>query len=223
MIQHLTFGHFAAKTIQVAISKSLAQPPLSLSRQDRIATMQAMSWKAGEIMVSDRMRSIDPPSRGHLEWSAWILAGYYVLRPHFKSDDETIEFLSEAARRGFETHKMRIGVWLLLRMCRGNVGRVKAALGAMLTQYGASFNWNMLEHDDGVDMQVDRCFYVDFFRAHDVPRLTTVLCRLDALWFDRINPQKHGFRFDRERYQTMSRGAEQCVFPIVRVTIGSSN
>jgi hypothetical protein len=184
--------------------------------------MRSISWKTGEIMVSEQMRTIDPPSRGHLEWSAWILAAYQVLRPHFKSDEEAIEYLGEASLRGFDTRMLRFGVWLLLRSCRGNTGRAKAALGAMLTQYGASFNWETLEQSDEVEMQVHRCFYVDFFRSHDLPLLTTVLCRLDKLWFDRIDPKKHGLRFDYDRYETMSRGAERCVFPIVRVTVGAS-
>ncbi|MBT5381859.1 MAG: hypothetical protein HOL13_03345, partial [Phycisphaerae bacterium] len=75
---------------------------------------------------------------------------------------------------------------------------------------------------DEVEMQVHRCFYVDFFRSHDLPLLTTVLCRLDKLWFDRIDPKKHGLRFDYDRYETMSRGAERCLFPVVRVTVEAS-
>ena len=222
LVRYLAFGHFAARTIRGAISKTLQKPPLSLPREERTADMRSISWKAGEIMVSKRMRTIDPPSRGHLEWSAWILAAYHVLRPHFENDEETVEYLGEAALRGFNTRRLRIGMWLLLRTCRGNVGQVKAALGAMLTQYGASFDWDRLEQDDEVDMQVNRCFYFDFFRAHDLPLLTTVLCKLDQLWFDRIDPQKHGFRFDHEQRETMPRSAERCVFPIVRVTIKDS-
>jgi hypothetical protein len=223
LLRHLIFGHFATKAIRGALSKSLLKPPLELDRAERTAVMRSISWKAGEIMVSDQMRVIDPPSRGHLEWSAWILAAYQVLRPRFERDEEAIEFLGEASLRGFDTRTLRVGVWLLLRSCRGNLDRVKAALGAMLKQYGASFGWEMRENPSEIDMLINRCFYFNFFQAHDLPLLTTVLCRLDKLWFERIDPRKHGFRFDSDRYQIMSRGAEQCVFPIVRVTVGSSD
>lgn len=222
LVRHLIFGHFAAKAIRGALSKSLLEPPLGLDRAERTAVMRSISWKAGEIMVSDRMRVIDPPSRGHLEWSAWILAAYQVLRPRFESDDEAIEFLGDASIRGFDTWMVRLGVRMVLRRCRGQLGRVKTALGGMLTQYGASFDWNIPEQNGRVDMQINRCFYVEFFKAHDLPLLTTVLCRLDQLWFDRIDPRKHGLRFDYDRYETMSRGADRCVFPIVEVTVGTS-
>ena len=222
LLRHLIFGHFAAKAIRGALSKSLLGAPLRLDRTERTAVMRSISWKAGEIMVSDRMRVIDPPSRGHLDWSAWILAAYQVLRPQFKTDEETIEFLGDASLRGFDTWMVRLGVWMVLRGCRGNLARVKASLGAMLIQYGASFDWDIPEKDGTMDMLINRCFYVDFFRAHDLPLLTTVLCRLDKLWFDRIDAIKHGFRFDHDRYETMSRGAERCVFPIVEVTVKSS-
>ena len=222
LARHLIFGHFAGKAIRRPLARSLAASPLQLDRSERTAVMRSISWKAGEIMVSDHMRIIDPPSRGHLEWSAWILAAYQVLRPRFDSDGETIDYLGDASMRGFDTPLMRLGVRLVLRACKGNLGRTKAVLASMLTQYGASFDWAMLEQDAEVDMQISRCFYVDFFRAHDLPQLTTVLCRLDSLWFDRIDSQKHGLRFDTSRYQTMSRGADRCVFPIVEVTVGQS-
>jgi len=222
MLRHLIFGHFCAKGVRRGLRAALSDPPLGLDSAERRATMQAIDWKAGEIMVSDHMRIIDPPSRGHLEWSAWILAAYQVLKPRFDSDGETIDYLGDASMRGFDTPLMRLGVRLVLRACKGNLGRTKAVLASMLTQYGASFDWAMLEQDAEVDMQISRCFYVDFFRAHDLPQLTTVLCRLDSLWFDRIDSQKHGLRFDTSRYQTMSRGADRCVFPIVEVTVGQS-
>ncbi len=222
MVRHLIFGHFTVKAIRRAFAKSLLEQPLQLDRAERTAVMRSIAWKAGEIMVSDQMRVIDPPSRGHLEWSAWILAAYQVLRPRFDTDEKTIEYLGDISLRGFNTRLMRLGVRLVLRACRGNLGRVKRVLGSMLTQFGASFDWDMLEQDAEVDMQISRCFYVDFFRAHDLPLLTTVLCRLDSLWFDRIDARRYGLRFDYDRYETMSRGAPQCVFPIVAVTVDES-
>ncbi len=223
LLRHLIFGHFCARAIRKALHKSLLGSPLNLDRKERTAVMRSISWKAGEIMVSDRMRIIDPPSRGHLEWTAWILAAYQVLRPHFETDEEAIEFLGEASTRGFDTRTLRLGVWLLLRSCRGNLDRVKSSLGAGLTQYGAIFDWTIPQQEGEVRMEISRCFYADFFRAHELPLLTTVLCRLDKLWFDRIDANKHGFWFDYDRYETMSRGAERCVFPIVAVTVGASD
>ncbi|MDP7070708.1 MAG: L-2-amino-thiazoline-4-carboxylic acid hydrolase [Phycisphaerales bacterium] len=220
--RHLIFGHFAARTLRKALSKSLLKPPLQLDRSERTAVMRSIAWKAGEIMVSDQMRIIDPPSRGHLEWSAWILGAYQVLRPRFKTDDEVIEFLGEASLNGFDTRLMRLGVWLVLRACKGNLARTRAVLASMIEQYGASFDWDVHEGDDELDLRVSRCFYVEFFSSHDLPLLTTVLCRLDAIWFDRIDALKHGFRFDYDRYETMSRGAPQCVFPLVAVSVGES-
>ena len=173
-------------------------------------------------MVSDNMRVLDPPSRGHLEWSAWILAAYQVLRPRFESDKAALSFLEQASIRGFDTRLLRLGIWLLLRSCRGNLDRVKAMFGAGLTQYGATFDWSIPQSENEIQMRITRCFYVDFFASHGLPQLTTVLCRLDSLWFNRIEAAKHGLMFDAARYQTMSRGADTCVFPIVKVSMNQS-
>jgi hypothetical protein len=90
-------------------------------------------------------------------------------------------------------------------------------------QYGGTFDWTIPQQEGELRMEITQCFYVDFFRAHELPLLTTVLCRLDKLWFDHIDASKHGFWFDYARYKTMSRGAERCVFPIVAVTVGASD
>ncbi len=224
LLRHLLFGHFCLKGVRRGVSASLAEPPLALDPPERQAAMQSISWKAGEMMVSDHMRIIDPPSRGHLEWSAWILAAYQVLRPRFESDEAAIAFLGDASLRGFDTRSLRLGVWLALRSCRGGrIDRAEALLGAMIRQYGASFESGMSTSGSSLVFTVTRCFYYDFFNSHGVPALTTALCRLDQLWFDRIDPAKHGLRFDLAAYRTMSRGAEQCSFPMVQATVGASD
>ena len=222
LTRHLLFGHFTAKGIEKGLSSSLADPPLSLERDELSAVMQSISWKAGEIMVSDQMRSIDPPSRGHLEWSAWILAAYRVLRPQFTSDKEAIAYLEEASLRSFDTKRLRLGVALVLRSIRGDLQKAKTMLGAMITQYGASFDSEIEATEGRLDFHVKQCFYFDFFNSHGVPELTTVLCRLDQLWFDRIDPAKHGISFDHDRYNTMSRGDTQCCFRIVQVSVSDA-
>jgi hypothetical protein len=222
LASHLVFGHFAAKGIKKGLSASLAEAPLSLEKDELSAVMQSISWKAGEIMVSDQMRAIDPPSRGHLEWSAWILASYRVLRPQFTSDQEAIAYLEEASLRGFDTKLLRIGLALVLRSIRGDLQKAKSMLGAMITQYGASFESEFEATEGRLNFHVKQCFYFDFFNSHGVPALTTVLCRLDQLWFDRIDPAKHGISFDHDKYSTMSRGATQCCFPIVQVSVSKA-
>ena len=219
-LRHLLFAHFGAKGVRRGLRESLQSPPLSLPADELKATMQSIAWKAGEIMVSDSVRAIDPPSRGHLTWSAWILAAWHVLRPQFNSDDEAIDFIGEASLKGFDTPLSRLGIWLVLRSCRGGrLDRAARLLGGMIRQYGATFKSDMHCDDHALCFHVTGCFYYDFFSSHDLPKLTTALCRLDHLWFDRIDPQKHGLEFDLDAYQTMSEGADCCKFPIVQVRI----
>jgi hypothetical protein len=222
LARHLLFGHFTAKGIEKGLSASLAEAPLSLERDEISAAMQSISWKAGEIMVSDQMRSIDPPSRGHLEWSAWILAAYRVLRPQFASEKEAIVYLEEASLRSFDTKLLRLGVALALRPIRGDLQKAKTILGAMITQNGASFESEFDATEGSIDFHIKQCFYFDFFNSHGVPELTTVLCRLDQLWFDRIDPAKHGISFDHDRYNTMNHGATECCFRIVKSSVSKA-
>ncbi len=215
LLRHLLFGHFGSKGVRRGLAASLLEEPLSLSRDDRKAEMRAIDWKAGEIMVSDAMREIDPPSRGHLEWSAWILGAWQMLRPRFESDEAAIEYLGAASLRGFDTWMVRLGVRLALRSCKNNPARAKAILATVMKQFGVSFTSDVKQTETSVTLRVTKCFYIDFFTAHGVPALTTVLCRLDQLWFKAIDPAKHGMVFDMEHYVTMSRGSEACLFPIL--------
>jgi hypothetical protein len=224
LLRHLLFGHICTSGVRRGLTASLEGPPLELDRDEQRAVLQSIAWKAGEIMTSDRMRALDPPARGHLEWSAWILAAFQTLRPQFDSDESAIDFLGDAAMRGFNTRSLRLGVWLALRACRGGrLERARAMFAAMIRQYGGTFESNFTQANQRLEFHVTRCFYFDFFKSHDVPALTTVMCRLDHLWFDRIDPAKHGLRFDMAGYQTLSRGAEQCCFPIVQATVGGTD
>lgn len=219
LLRHLFFGHFCGKGIRRGLQRALREPPLALDRSELKAVMASITWKAGEILVSDRVRAIDPPARGHLEWCAWTLAAFGVLRPRFESDQATVDFLGETSVRTFDTRSFRLGIKLLLNRCKGDVELVKTAFGVAMRQYGATFDWHAHESTDGVDLVVTRCFYVEFFRAHGNEALTTALCRLDRLWFDRIEPARHSMSFDHERYETQGYGASTCVFPIVNVTV----
>ncbi len=217
--RHLVFGHLCGSTLRRGVSALMSEPPFKLGRTDRRKLLVAIAARTPSIMAADASRVVDPPSLGHLEWSSWVLAAFQELRPRFGSDEEAIEFLGRASIKGFDTWVVRIGVWIMLRACRGNLDRIANFFAAGLKQFGDAFTLEIVKEDNGIDLQITRCFYVQFFRAHNLEALTTVLCRLDSLWFDRIDPVRHGLRFDTDRYTTQSRGSDRCHFPIVRCTV----
>lgn len=55
----------------------------------------------------------------------------------------------------------------------------------------------------------------DLFARAGVPELTGVLCEFDRNWFEAIEPERHGFRF--ERTTTLGHGGTHCPFHFHRL------
>ncbi|MEO2163347.1 MAG: hypothetical protein ABGY29_12550 [bacterium] len=70
--------------------------------------------------------------------------------------------------------------------------------------------------DKAFTCTIHRCWHSEFLSAHGQPRLTTSLGRLDGLWFNRMDPKRHGMRLGRERYTTQGYRSKTCTFPIRR-------
>ena len=79
------------------------------------------------------------------------------------------------------------------------------------SQFTSGFEFEReVDNDDAYLLSVRRCFWHDFFGALGLPQLTTVLCAFDQNWFTVIEPERHGFRFERKT--TLGYGATLCPF-----------
>lgn len=87
--------------------------------------------------------------------------------------------------------------------------------------FGAGFTF---EHavDDGTRFHQDvhRCLYHEVLAGNGSPELAPVMCAFDGNWIEAIDPDRHGFRFDRAT--TIGTGGPVCPFHFNRVTASAT-
>lgn len=140
--------------------------------------------------------------------------------PEFESPADLIEALGSEMERAHGTPLILFVLDRLIKGFRGDPRRAEKTLSAILGKYGNFFAWKSGSNVSQMAFVITRCWYFRFFSDHGVPRLTTCACRLDGLWFNRMDPRRHGLRFRHDRYTTRGYGAEHCVFPIERAGPG---
>lgn len=83
--------------------------------------------------------------------------------------------------------------------------------------FGAGFTFVHSADDERYLVDVHRCFYQEVLRANDAMELGPVMCEFDGNWIAAIDPERHGFRF--ERPSTIGRGGTHCPFHFRRVEL----
>lgn len=217
LIRHWIFGHRAPQLflndLRSVIRTRLNKSPLPMIRK--------IKDEARKIQLQDKILIEDAPSRGHLELTSHIVAAFRVLRPEVGIDKATVQLLEHALMEGVDTISMRFSLKSMLDGCRNNPDRLYSIFRWLMKQYGTTFKWTAphkhTNEKTGFSIEVQSCFYHRFFTAHNAPFLTPVLCQIDSIWFNMIDPQKHGFSFDKSRYRTQGYGAPTCIFPIVKL------
>ncbi|GJM16228.1 MAG: hypothetical protein DHS20C13_15550 [Thermodesulfobacteriota bacterium] len=214
-IKHYLFGHQAPNQFITGL-KSEVDDSLEL---DTDALINKIKSEAKEIEKQNESSIVDAPSHGHLELCSTVMAAYNSLLPIIGDKESTLEFISKAMMTGVNNLSMRTSLSLMLDACKNNPDRLKEIFSWMMTQYGTTFSWTAphkeTDEEDSYAIEIQKCYYFNFFSSHDIAFLTPILCQLDSIWFEMVDPEKHGFVFDKSRYQTQGYGAPKCVFPIV--------
>ncbi|MCP2164779.1 L-2-amino-thiazoline-4-carboxylic acid hydrolase [Goodfellowiella coeruleoviolacea] len=82
--------------------------------------------------------------------------------------------------------------------------------------FGGAFTFvRSADDDQRYHTDVHRCGYLAVLTAGGAAELGPVFCRFDAAWIDAIDPERHGFRFDRPT--TLALGGRSCPFHFTRV------
>lgn len=158
--------------------------------------------------------AVDAQSAGHLKLTSLLLASYRVLMRKLPSEEATMLL-----------QKAFVEPW------RELTARVRAALDTAddpflflstaskekeVRTYGPTFTFERERDDaDAYLLNIRRCFYHDYFVAHDAAELTRIFCEWDRSWFDAIAPDRHKVRFDRPT--TLGYGGDMCRFQFRRV------
>lgn len=214
-IKHYFFGHQAPSQFLAGL-KSEVDDSFEV---DTDALIHTIKRQAKEIEKQNESSTVDAPSHGHLELCSSVMAAYNSLLPIIGDKESALEFISKAMMTGVNNLSMKTSLSLMLDACKNNPDRLKEIFSWLMDQYGATFSWTAphkeTDEEDSYSIEIQKCYYFNFFSSHNVAFLTPILCQLDSIWFEMVDPYKHGFMFDKSRYQTQGYGAPKCVFPIV--------
>ena len=223
LIRHWFFGHYTRRVTRKGVRRLIRNTWPNATGRHRREVLRQIDHAAESHAREELSLATDPPSVGHLEWASFILAAYRKLLPEFGSPEQMIESLGAEMNKAHATPMILFTLDRLMKAFQGDVHRARKVFDAVLKQYGAFFTWNMDIEKSRLTITITRCWYFHSFAIHNVPRLTICACRLDGLWFNRMKPERHGLRFDHDRYTTKGYGEENCVFTIEQATDSSSN
>ncbi|MFJ9368819.1 L-2-amino-thiazoline-4-carboxylic acid hydrolase [Nocardia sp. NPDC101769] len=163
-----------------------------------------------ELEAASADRVVDEPSRYNLRMTVALVAAYRLLQPRLgraKSIEAVeiafVEPLGDAVRES--TRAILDGAPDPFR------AMVELAKSREEQAFGPTFTFeHPFDDERRYRSDVVRCFYHDVLVDHSVAELTPVMCEFDANWIAAIDPERHGFRF--ERSTTIGWGGTHCPF-----------
>jgi len=158
--------------------------------------------------------STDAPSGRNLRYGCAVLAAYQTLRPWLSSEAAVALLQAAFLKSGAP---VREKTRAFLDRSADPFGELVAISKRRESEaFGSSFVFERERDDDEAYLlNIRRCFWNDFFARAGVPELTRVLCEFDRNWFEAIEPERHGLRF--ERTTTLGHGGTHCPFHFHRV------
>ncbi|MER5781855.1 L-2-amino-thiazoline-4-carboxylic acid hydrolase [Streptomyces mobaraensis] len=168
------------------------------------------------LSTDQRHLAEDEPSRHNLAVSLAVLAAYRELSPGLP-DDELLPLLERAFVEPLRA-EMLAGVAAALDAAPDPFAlMVEFSRRREHDYFGPAFTFSHPRDDDREHIaQVEHCFYHQVLEANGAGRLTPVLCAFDANWSDAVDPERHGFAF--ERPTTIGHGGPHCPFTFRRTT-----
>jgi hypothetical protein len=178
-------------------------------------TLAAIRARHTELVATNQHLVVDELARHNIRFTLMAAAAYELLRPEL-GQDKAIQAVEAAI-----VEPMAPFVGEATRAMLDNTpdpyqAMVELSKARETDAFGAGFEFRH-PVDDGNRFHADvhRCHYHDVLVANGMPELTPALCAFDRNWMDAIDPDRHGFRFDRET--TIGLGGTHCPFHFSRV------
>jgi L-2-amino-thiazoline-4-carboxylic acid hydrolase-like protein len=174
----------------------------------------AMRARHAELTAANASMAVDEPSRHNLRLTLAVVAAYEPLLPRLGRDAAF-----EAVRAALVEplgHVVREGTLAMLDAAPDPFSAMVEVCKAQEEHaYGRTFTFERPVDDDREYLlEIHRCFYHDVLTANSAAELTPALCAFDANWIEAIDPDRHGFRF--ERTTTIGLGGAHCPFHFIR-------
>ncbi|MEV0363665.1 L-2-amino-thiazoline-4-carboxylic acid hydrolase [Nocardia fusca] len=163
-----------------------------------------------ELEAADAARVIDEPARYNLRMTLALIVGYRFLLPFVGATAS-----SAVVRRAFVEpvgEAVRESTRMLLDTAADPFAVMVATVRAREEHaFGRGFVFeHPVDDDTSYHSDVRHCFYYEVLVAHDAAELAPTMCEFDTNWITAIDPDRHGFRF--ERATTIGRGGTHCPF-----------
>ncbi|GII90219.1 L-2-amino-thiazoline-4-carboxylic acid hydrolase [Sinosporangium siamense] len=182
---------------------AILEPDLPGMRQEIERRAQALVEARGDLLV-------DGAARYNVHMSAVLLATYNLLRermPGAEAVEKVKHAFLDPMREGIR-HGMTAALdqapdpfSLIVEISKSNEEQ----------RYGASFDFvRERDDEDAYLLEIRRCAYNDVLRGAGAPELVPVFCEFDRSWIEAIDPDRHGFAFDRPT--TLAAGHGSCGF-----------
>jgi hypothetical protein len=198
------------------------------SVRPQITDLHGYSWQELEASVRARAvilleqngaRAIDAPSRQWILLSCIILAAYQELQPLVGDAQVVLSILRNAMAAPF---KERLTGYIADRFgisqdapeeAFNRIAENFKARGE--ERFGKAYTYVQEVQDEGRSfINIQKCFFDDFFRANGVPEVTSIFCAMDNLWAEELEKPQYGVRF--ERPTTLARGDDMCRFQFTK-------
>jgi len=208
---------------RVSIDEAIVTNLLKAARP-QITELYGRSWqelvapvRARATMLAEHNegRAIDAPSRRWLLLSCIILAAYRELRPLVDSTQVVASILRDAITVPFTEHLPayiadRFGISqdapeeAFTRIAQNFKARGEE-------RFGKAYIYVQEVQDEGRSfINIQKCFFNDFFRANKIPELTPIFCAMDNLWAEELQKPCYGVHF--ECPTTLAQGGDMCRF-----------
>ncbi|WP_020669603.1 L-2-amino-thiazoline-4-carboxylic acid hydrolase [Amycolatopsis nigrescens] len=176
--------------------------------------LTAIKRRHAELEAANAGLVVDEPARHNLKLTLALVAGYRSLRPEL-GRDRAIAAVEAAFVEPF-AEDMRAGTRAMLDAAPDPFSAmVEMAKSREELAFGKGFTFRRpVDDDQRYLLDVHRCFYHDVLVANSAAELTPSMCAFDQTWIDGIDPERHGFRFDRAT--TIGLGGTHCPFHFTR-------
>ncbi|KAA5835987.1 L-2-amino-thiazoline-4-carboxylic acid hydrolase [Saccharopolyspora hirsuta] len=172
--------------------------------------LDAVRERHSDLMTTNLSSAVDDMSHQHLRTTLALVAAFEVLRPALGSTAAV-----DAVRRAYVeplAPAVRAATRAVLDESEDPFrAMVDMARAREQHFYGAGFEFrHPVDDDRRYHSDVHRCFYQEVLAANSASELGPVLCAFDQSWIEAIDPERHGFRF--ERASTIALGGTHCPF-----------
>lgn len=207
----LSFGDTSIGSLVAAV-RSAHPEACDEAAWQRVADDGALREEA--LVREHHGMALDAPAEQWLRTCSIVLAAYRALVP-FVPGPRLVELFLEAMASPFRD---RIATYLDSRfgIADGAPGEAFARISENFQargeqRFGRAFRYSADVRDATRNfVNIERCFFNDFFRRNDARELTAIFCALDKVWAEELAKPRYGVRFDRPT--TLANGDDACRF-----------